>query len=596
MANVEIIKKQEGYINKEGKIENRKTRVAAYARVSTDSDEQQTSFISQQKYYLDKITKNSDWNFVEVYADEGISGTQVCKRENFMRMIKDAMDGKIDLILTKSISRFARNTLDTLRYVRELRNANVGIIFEEENINTMDMAGELMLTILSSVAQQESENISSHVKLGLRIKKERGELIGNAACYGYSYDHETKKMLIIEEEAKIVRRIFQLYLQGYGSSSISKILTDMNIASPTGKPSWRDTTIANMLKNEKYVGDVILGKTYTTDPITHKIKKNNGEEDKYLVRNHHDPIISREEFEKVQEIFNSRNSTKPTGRKVMNRYTFSGRFRCGFCGRTFVKKSLYKKRPAWDCISVVKYTREICKNSRLTHEDVIKSCFSEAFNLLTADEGVELDKFLLHIKEVISDSTPQKMIKKLETAISDERRKINKLIDLLVEEKIDNKTFELKQSKLQKLIEEKEAKIEAIKKDEDFNEKVSTGIENMKKDVLNFAKDNSINKIFNEEIFDSVVDYGIIGAINELGQPDPYVIRFIIKNNFKKNSMDDITEEKIVENNKIGQDNSIYIPVLDFISSQHFFAFERTDKGMRKKLITKVRVRVEVER
>lgn len=178
---VEIIKKEEGRINRKTKnLFSDKIRVAAYARVSTDMEDQQTSFKSQQKYYLEKIMANSSWSFVEVYADEGISGTLASKRESFMRMIKDCKDGKIDLILTKSISRFARNTLDTLKYVRMLRDMGIGVIFEEENINTLDMAGELLLTVLSSVAQQESETISSHIKLGLKMKKERGEIVGFA--------------------------------------------------------------------------------------------------------------------------------------------------------------------------------------------------------------------------------------------------------------------------------------------------------------------------------------------------------------------------------------------------------------------------------
>ncbi len=188
---VEIIKKRENNELSNNNDNSQKLKVAAYARVSTDLEDQKTSFISQQKYYLEKITENPKWMFVEVYADEGISGTQAFKRENFMRMVKDAENGKIDLILTKSISRFARNTLDTLKYVRLLKANGIGIIFEEEGINTLDMAGELLLTVLSSVAQQESETISSHIRLGYKMKRERGELVGFSSCYGYTYDSKT---------------------------------------------------------------------------------------------------------------------------------------------------------------------------------------------------------------------------------------------------------------------------------------------------------------------------------------------------------------------------------------------------------------------
>ena len=255
---VEIIKKKEGKIDRHtGRVVSENLRVAAYARVSTDHDDQQSSFISQQKYYLDKIYSNPKWSFVEVYADEGISGTQALKRENFMRMIRDCEDGKIDLILTKSISRFARNTLDTLKYVRMLRAKSIGIIFEEENINTMDMAGELLLTVLSSVAQQESETISSHVKLGFKMKRERGELIGFNSCYGYTYDSENNTLNINEDEAEIIKMIYSNYLKGFGCTTIAQMITDMNIISPMGKPKWHESTVRGILRNEKYCGDVL---------------------------------------------------------------------------------------------------------------------------------------------------------------------------------------------------------------------------------------------------------------------------------------------------------------------------------------------------
>lgn len=225
---VQVIEKIQGRIDRATGLKiNTRLRVAAYARVSTDLEDQLNSLESQVKYYNEKINENNEWLFVEVYADESISGTQDYKRSNFMRMIQDSLNGKIDLILTKSISRFARNTLDTLKYVRMLKEKNVAILFEEENINTLEMAGELLLTILSSVAQQESETISSHVKLGLKMKQQRGELIGYNGCLGYNYDKESKSISVNEEEAEIVKYIFNRYAQGVGSSIIAKELTNM---------------------------------------------------------------------------------------------------------------------------------------------------------------------------------------------------------------------------------------------------------------------------------------------------------------------------------------------------------------------------------
>ena len=313
---VQVIEKIQGRIDRTTGLQiNQKLKVAAYARVSTDSEDQLNSFESQVKYYNEKISKNMEWSFVEVYADESISGTQDYKRSNFMRMIQDSVNGKIDLILTKSISRFARNTLDTLKYVRMLKEKNVAILFEEENINTLEMAGELLLTILSSVAQQESETISSHVKLGLKMKQQRGELIGYNGCLGYNYDKENKSISINAEEVEIVRYIFNRYAQGVGSSIIARELTNMKYLTPKGLTRWSDSTVRRILKNEKYKGDVLQGKTYTTNPITHKRVINMGEENQYYIKEHHTAIIEPKLFDKVQQILEKRAGSRSKGKR-----------------------------------------------------------------------------------------------------------------------------------------------------------------------------------------------------------------------------------------------------------------------------------------
>ena len=507
---LEVIKKKDGIIDSNGNLRKGKIRVAAYARVSTDSDEQATSFESQQKYYYDKITNNPGWKFIEVYADEGISGTQAYKRESFMRMIKDAEDGKIDLILTKSISRFARNTLDTLKYVRLLRGKNIAVIFEEENINTLDMAGELLLTVLSSVAQQESETISSHIKLGFKMKRERGEMIGFNNCYGYVFDDKKKTLLINEEEAKVVRRIYQWYIDGYGSSSIAKMMTEMQIPSPTGLDHWAETSVMTILRNEKYIGDVCQGKTYTVDAVTHRRLPNRGEEDKYYMKDHHEAIISREDYDKVQEICNSRSAKKPTGRKIMNKFTFSGFFRCGFCGKVYTKKSLYKKRPAWDCISVAKNGRQYCPNSKLMHEDVIRSCFTEAYTLLTQNEGEQLDTFVNTLKDSINEKAPSTMKNRYELDKEDIKKRMSKLVDLYVEGKIDQNAFDKKHQSLENKIEEIDKKISQLSKYEVDSANVELSIDKIKEELTMRAANNE-PQLFDNEIFTSLVDYGIIG-------------------------------------------------------------------------------------
>lgn len=261
MNNVEIIKAKSNIIDRsKGKNINRKLRVAAYCRVSTDDEDQLNSYRSQVQHYSDLIRNNREWELAGIYADEGITGTQVAKREDFQRLINDCVSGNIDMIITKSISRFARNTLDTLKYVRLLKEKNVAVMFEEENINTLTMDGELLLVILSSVAQQEVENISANVKKGLKMKMQRGELVGFQGCLGYDYDTETKSISINEEEAEIVRYIFRRYIEGAGGGIISKELRNLGYKTKRGGISWPESTIIGIIKNEKYKGDLLIRK------------------------------------------------------------------------------------------------------------------------------------------------------------------------------------------------------------------------------------------------------------------------------------------------------------------------------------------------
>src|SRR5690554_1085869 len=243
-------------------------RVAPYARVSTDSEEQLSSYKSQVMYYKDLVNSRKEWVLVDIYADESITGTQVARRENFQRMINDCMDGKIDMIITKSISRFARNTLDTLKYIRMLKERNIAVFFEEENINTMTMDGELLLVVLSSVAQQEVENISVNVKKGLKMKMKRGELVGFQGCLGYDYHREDKSITVNKKETEIVRYIFQRYVEGAGGSIISRELENLGYKTKRGTPTWAESTVLGIIKNEKYKGDILMGKTFTLDPIS----------------------------------------------------------------------------------------------------------------------------------------------------------------------------------------------------------------------------------------------------------------------------------------------------------------------------------------
>lgn len=290
-----------------------KRRVAAYARVSTDSDEQFTSYEAQIDYYTRYITKRDDWEFVKVYTDEDITGTSTKHRDGFNLMVKDALDGKIDLIITKSVSRFARNTVDSLTTVRKLKDAGVEVYFEKENIYTFDSKGELLITIMSSLAQEESRSISENVTWGQRKRFADGKVTMPYKNFlGYDKGKDGKPV-INEKEAEIVRLIYRLFLQGKTASGICKHLDGLGIPTPTGRKAWNQTTINSILRNEKYKGDALLQKKFTVDFLTKKQKVNEGEIPQYYVEDNHPAIIDPLEFDMVQaEIARRQKLVAPT--------------------------------------------------------------------------------------------------------------------------------------------------------------------------------------------------------------------------------------------------------------------------------------------
>ncbi len=317
-------------------------RVAAYCRVSTDSADQLNSYKSQVTYYTDLIKKKKEWVLADIYADEAITGTQVTKREDFQRMINDCMNGDIDMVITKSLSRFARNTLDTLKYVRMLKEKNIAVYFEDEKINTLTMDGELLLVVLSLVAQQEVENISANVKKGLKMKMQRGEMVGFQGCLGYDYHPHTKTITVNEEEAEIVRYILA------------------------------QSTVIGIIKNEKYKEDLLLGKTFTVDPIFKRRLENFGEEDKFYIHDHHEPIIREEVFEKAQEILARRNINRgkigdgnTKREKYSRKYAFSCMLECGFCGGTLTRRNWHSSsqysKVIWQCVTATKKGKKSVK-------------------------------------------------------------------------------------------------------------------------------------------------------------------------------------------------------------------------------------------
>lgn len=318
-------------------------KVAAYCRVSTELEEQESSYEAQCAHYTAFISNKPEWDFAGLYADEGISGTQAKKRPEFLRMIQDCQAGKIDMVITKSISRFSRNTLDCLQYIRLLKEKGIAVFFEKENINTLDAKGEVLITIMASIAQQESQSISQNVAMGIRYKMQEGKGRVNTAFFlGFQKDKAADKLVIVPEEAEIVRRIFREYLEGYSKQMICDRLMADGIKSPEGRDTWFASTVGSMLENEKYAGDQLMQKTYVADFLTHKKVKNNGKLPQYYVEDDHDPIVPRPVYFQVQGELMRRSALKDQPGRIRYgaREALFGRLICGKCGRVLKR---YKK-------------------------------------------------------------------------------------------------------------------------------------------------------------------------------------------------------------------------------------------------------------
>ena len=506
--------------------------VAAYCRVSTEELGQKNSYESQIQYYKQKIAEHHGWQLVGIYADEAISGTQVDKRTGFQEMIKACRAGMVDLIITKSISRFARNTQDVLKYVRELQERHIAVIFEEENINTLCMEGELLLSILSAVYQQEVENISAHVKKGLRMKMERGELVGYAACLGFDYDVKTKKLSINQEEAEIVRYIFKRYLEGAGAHKIAKELEAMGVKTKRGNSNWVASTVNGIIKNEKYVGNVVQGKTYTANPITKKRLKNNGELNSYRRVDNHPAIISKEDFNLAQEIRTGRGAVKKSSEvgkitRFGRRYAFSHMIECGFCGEKYVRRIWHSgtnyAKSVWQCGRVIKEGRKKCPHSRVVSEVELEKAFIDSYNAInTADNAETMAIFEELMKEVINKQAKGEYKEQLGSKIVAIRKKIDILLNMHLNEEIEADDY----GKKYKMLREELSTLEKKKKSLDAVKAISLTPEQRLMKFKNVLTNNPNLAEFNRELFEAVIKKVTIGGMNESGEYDAYIVRF----------------------------------------------------------------------
>ncbi len=430
--------------------EHGKKRVAAYCRVSTDHEDQANSFESQQRYFRQYIAANPDWELYEVFADEGISGTSTKKRREFNRMIDCAKNGEIDIIVTKEISRFARNTLDSIYYTRILKKLGIGVIFMNDNINTLDGDAELRLAILSSIAQEESRKTSERVKWGQKRRMEQGIVFGRSML---GYDVKNGKMTVNEEGARIVRLIFQKFVtEGKGTHVIARELREEGIK-PMRVKEWSNTVILRVIRNEKYCGDLVQKKTYTPDFLSHEKKYNRGQEEFVILTDHHEPIVSRELFEEANRILDSRSLSQESLAKHSNRYPFSGKIKCGRCGQSYVAR--YKTRKdgskykAWTCYQAQKNggphvdpagNHVGCTFESIRNEDAIH-IMALVLQTLRLHETTIVENLTSKIRSVINCNTSDHSSTQLQEKKADLESKRRKLLDLYLSGELDKTEY-----------------------------------------------------------------------------------------------------------------------------------------------------------
>jgi DNA invertase Pin-like site-specific DNA recombinase len=421
-------------------------RVAAYCRVSTKLEQQEGSYEAQIDYYTEKINSNPNWKLAGIYADDGISATNTKKRDDFNAMIEDCMAGKIDMIITKSVSRFARNTVDALQTIRKLKEKNIAILFEKEGVNTLEGSGELLITILSSQAQEESRNISENTRWGIVRRYENGIIsVNHKKFMGYTKDKKTGELVIVPEQAEIVRRIFRMYLEGSSILEITRALEEDKIKTVTGKDTWHPGVIERMLINEKYMGDVLMQKTYTVDFLTKKRVKNNGIVPQYYIEDNHEAIIPKEIFYKVQEekarraslnksaVTRKANKLKKEKSKYSSKYALTEILVCAECGHPYRRQTWSKygqKSAVWRCENRLKNgVKATCKNSPTLKEEPLHHTIMTAINNVVENNGEFIGAFRENIIRVIGNYSTKNISTEYDEKIEGLQKEMLSLIE-----------------------------------------------------------------------------------------------------------------------------------------------------------------------
>ena len=461
-----------------GRASGRRQRVAAYCRVSTDSEEQLTSYTAQKAYYTQKIDENPDWEMAGIYADKGITGTSMKKRVEFKKMIAACKRGKIDLILTKSLSRFARNTVDSLEVVRMLRANGIGVIFEKENINTLTESSEFLLTLFSGFAQAESESISKNVIWGIQKSREAGNVpFQYQKLLGYRRGPDGQPE-IVPEEAEVVKRIYRRYLDGCSLAQIKRELEADGVPTASGIQGWTYQVVRNILTNERYIGDALLQKTYTTDCISKTVKKNQGDRPMVYVERNHPAIVSKAMFYQVREEMARRSSKRKvmqkTGKteqgKYSAKYSLSELLVCGECGTPYKRCTWArngKKRIVWRCVSRLEFGTKYCHDSPSMDEDGLHQAILEGINeFIQAGQG--LGDELLDLASIVQQGgnadgiDPLTLRNRLDTLTAQQAELLDKVL-----EDMDNTELT---DQLKAIAEEKQAilgRLGALQQDEE---------------------------------------------------------------------------------------------------------------------------------
>lgn len=440
--------------------------VGAYCRVSTDTEEQQGSYNSQVNHYTEKIKSTPGWRFVKVYGDEGISGTNADNRPGFQEMMQDCENGKLDLIITKSISRFSRNVTVTLEVARKLRDKDIGIFFEKENLNTLHYTSESLLAIFSSLAQAESESMSENIKMGREFKYKNGECCYNMGkVFGFNQDSDGI-VTINEEQAVVVKHMYEGYLNGMSIGGIIKDLQERKIPSPTGKEEWSPGTVERILSSEKYKGDFLARKTFTVDPISKKKKKNTGQVTQYFIRNHHPAIIEPEMFDMVQSEMTRRGCIKKNDKKkhygkYSGKFPFNNLIICGDCGakyrRTMWVEKNGDKKYVWRCVNRIQDGKTYCRRSVSINDTYLTKKTVEAINIIYKSRSRVKDILKCSIASLMGD-TEQPMITK-NTA------RLEELSDLMRDAIFKNATGEMTPKELEKICYEVKTESERLRKE-----------------------------------------------------------------------------------------------------------------------------------